>query len=190
MNDEYLWDKTGGNKEIERLEEVLAVFRYRETDKPTSVAIKSGDERAPRWRISLAFAFASCVVVTLLVLSWLPLAEDGPVAKSDVVFVQPSEMPEPVPVIQNLPPTQNSGSQHRAPDTRKRTISRTIAASHRRLRSKDSSPRDNVAALTAEERFAYQQLMLALSITGSKLKIVQDTIDGTEDSNDDSKNQR
>ena len=34
--------------------------------------------------------------------------------------------------------------------------------------------------LTNEEKFAYNQLMLALSITGSKLKLVQDTIDRIE----------
>jgi hypothetical protein len=31
--------------------------------------------------------------------------------------------------------------------------------------------------LTRDERYAYDRLMLALSITGSKLKVVQDTID-------------
>ena len=36
-------------------------------------------------------------------------------------------------------------------------------------------------ALTEEEKYAYGQLMLALSITGSKLKIVKDTINGVEE---------
>jgi hypothetical protein len=40
-----------------------------------------------------------------------------------------------------------------------------------------------VETLTAEEKYAYDQLMLALSITGSKLKIVKDKIAGTEDQN-------
>jgi hypothetical protein len=35
-------------------------------------------------------------------------------------------------------------------------------------------------ALTDEERYAYNRLMLALSITGSKLKLVRDTIDQIE----------
>jgi hypothetical protein len=37
------------------------------------------------------------------------------------------------------------------------------------------------AALTDEEKHAYDQLMLALSITSSKLKIVKDKIDGVEE---------
>jgi hypothetical protein len=35
-------------------------------------------------------------------------------------------------------------------------------------------------ALTQEERYAYHQLMLALSISSSKLKVVQDAINGVE----------
>lgn len=37
------------------------------------------------------------------------------------------------------------------------------------------------AALTDEEKYAYDQLMLALSITGSKLKIVKDKVEGVEE---------
>jgi len=37
--------------------------------------------------------------------------------------------------------------------------------------------------LTAEEKYAYDQLMLALSITGSTLRIVKDKIDGIEEKN-------
>ena len=37
--------------------------------------------------------------------------------------------------------------------------------------------------LTKEEKYAYDQLMLALSVTSSKLKLVTDKIDGIEEQN-------
>lgn len=191
MNNEYLWDKTGEDEEIERLEAMLAAFRYGETPKPTSVAIPPADERASRWRIFLAFAFASCVVIGVVTMVGLRFSSDSPdaVNTSDVVFVQAStDVPDSDPVaIPEVPPVQNSDRQDRPSGNRRRGISRTTAAFNRRPKTKYSAP---AGELTAEEQFAYRQLMLALSITGSKLKIVQDTIDGTEDLNDDSKNQR
>lgn len=36
------------------------------------------------------------------------------------------------------------------------------------------------AGLTAREKYAYEQLKLALSIAGSKLRIVQDSVNGSE----------
>ena len=41
--------------------------------------------------------------------------------------------------------------------------------------------------LTNEEKYAYNQLLLALSITSSKLKLVQETIDRMEDRKEISK---
>jgi hypothetical protein len=191
MNNEYLWNKTGEDHEIERLERVLAVFRYREAVSPVAVATQQVDERASRWRISLAFAFASCVAIGLFTIVGLRFSNDGPgpVNTSDVVFVQQStDAPDAEPVVAPaVPPVTNPERQYQPPGNRRHNISRTTAAIIRRPKTKDTAP---PAELTAEEQFAYRQLMLALSITGSKLKIVQDTIDGTEDSNDDSKNQR
>jgi hypothetical protein len=189
MNNEYLWDKTGEDHEVERLEEVLAVFRYREPVKPVDVATQHVDERAPRWRIYLALAFASCVAIGILMMVGLRFSGDSsnPVNTSDVVFVQQStDAPEAEPAPE-LPPVSNPEKQYQPPGNRRHNISRTTAAISRRPKTKDTAP---PAELTAEEQFAYRQLMLALSITGSKLKIVQDTIDGTEDTNDDTKNQR
>lgn len=190
MNNEYLWDKTGEDQEIERLEKTLAVFRYRGTVNPVAVATQQVDERAPRWRIYLAFSFASCVAIGIVTMVGLRFLNEGsnPVNTGDVVFVQQAaDTPDAEPVAApELSPVSNPERQYQPPGNRRRNISRTTAAISRRPK-KDTAP---PAELTAEEQFAYRQLMLALSITGSKLKIVQDTIDGTEDSNDDSKNQR
>jgi hypothetical protein len=191
MNDEYLWDKTGENSEIERLEGVLAVFRYRETAKATIFATQPTDEKVSRWRFTLKLAFASCVAIGVVTMVGLRFSSDGSdaVNSSDVVFVQQTtDVSDADPVmVPELPPARNSDRQDRPSGNRRRSIGRTTAAFHGRPKAKYAAP---AAELTAEEQFAYRQLMLALSITGSKLKIVQDTIDGTEDLNDDSKNQR
>jgi hypothetical protein len=42
-------------------------------------------------------------------------------------------------------------------------------------------PESETAKLTEEEQYAYDQLMLALSITSSKLKIVKDKVGGTDE---------
>jgi hypothetical protein len=45
-------------------------------------------------------------------------------------------------------------------------------------------------ALTKEEKYAYDQLMLALSITSSKLKMVKDKVAGVEEKNAVRENER
>ncbi len=37
MKEDYLWDKTGENHEIERLENALKMFRYKETAPPSLI---------------------------------------------------------------------------------------------------------------------------------------------------------
>jgi hypothetical protein len=193
MNNEYLWNKTGEDPEIEKLENALAVFRYREAELLPPVA--AVDEKVPRWRISLAFAFASCAAAVVLATVWLQNSNynfDSNTGE-DIVFVQQSADAAdvtPIAVPAEPPPVRNSGGHDRPTERKGRTrrsVGRTSAANYRRPRTK----KDSIAALTTEERHAYQQLMLALSITSSKLKIVQDTIDGTASTeNDTGKNRR
>ena len=59
--------------------------------------------------------------------------------------------------------------------TQERKIEKPDSSVARRVEVKKSSDK-----LTKEETYAYNQLMLALSITGSKLKLVKDKIDRTE----------
>jgi hypothetical protein len=196
MNDEYLWNKTGTDPEIEKLEKVLAVFRYRETTPPPIRQIVAELETPRRFRLSFAFAFASLAIAAALVAAvWLRISNDNFKSENarEIVFVQQSaDAPETLPaVIQPKPPTRNPDVPDRPSGTRRRTITRAGTASYHRPKTKDSAPKDSVATLTKEERFAYRQLMLALSITGSKLKIVQDAIDGTQAGVDtETKNQR
>jgi len=196
MNDEYLWNKTGHDPEIEKLEKALVAFRYREdTLHATVPQIEMPQERPRRFRFSFAFAFASVAIVAALAFVWLRTSNinSGSGTPNEMVFVQQSaDVPDTNPVAEPpLPPVRNPDRLDRPAGNRRRTITPTNAALHHRPKTKDLAPKDGVAALTAEERFAYRQLMLALSITSSKLKIVQDTIDGNEAAEDnDSKNQR
>jgi len=57
-------------------------------------------------------------------------------------------------------------------------IIRTQPVTERKPKTKDPRPTD--VALTKEERYAYRQLMLALTVSSSNLKVVQDAINGNE----------
>lgn len=48
----------------------------------------------------------------------------------------------------------------------------------------DQRLEEQLALLTKEERYAYDQLMLALSITSSRLKMVQDKVNGFDTPDD------
>lgn len=48
----------------------------------------------------------------------------------------------------------------------------------------------SAAALTDEEKYAYDQLMLALSVTSKQLKIVKDKVNGIENQTDDLANEK
>jgi hypothetical protein len=197
MNYEYLWNKTGRDVEIEKLENALAAFRYREAAPPVPAIVRKFaiSSRFSFTRNTLrGFAFAASVlVVSIGLLVWFQIdaGETEFVAAPDVVFVSGPESP--LADLPDQPPVKDirisEPPAHRGRG-RSSTINPTTASLIRRTKTKDAAPKHSVAALSEEERYAYRQLMLALSITGSKLKIVQDTIDGTEDTDDSSKNQR
>lgn len=186
MNDEYLWQKTGEDPEIERLEKALAVFRYREAPAAAPV-VTLPDVRPRRWPISLAFAFASVVAVAILVAAWFQISR-----KTIDTRIAPEVASLPERTSSFMDEQENTGDlpeRKIAHNERRPKINLKRALVHRRTKLKDRTPSDSIAALTPEERHAYRQLMLALSITGSKLKIVQDTIDGTGGM-EDTKNHR
>ena len=186
MSEDYLWDKTGEDQEIERLENVLSVFRYPETHPPvlptTSAVPVTG--KMPRYRFSFAFAFASAmaVVVIGLALFWLiPRGREIAVdeAQSPMTVIQTPVSGETVTRDRTLPSASSvskndvfrpSFTRHSVPFALKQ---RTAVAkvTQKKLRMED---------LTREEKYAYSQLMLALSITSSKLKDVRETIDRIE----------
>jgi hypothetical protein len=192
MNDEYLWQKTGADPDIEKLEQKLAVFRYREAPLNAPLIEKAaGTAEVPRWRISLAFAFAGSVMAALLVaVVFISIAKNS---DDETVFVAGPELevasPPPAAVEEEkIAPAPKVVPQfaHSTP----RSVTRPKPDKERRPKTKDLRPHSSVAALTQEERYAYRQLMLALSISSSKLKIVQDTINGNENGENSSNDKR
>ena len=71
------------------------------------------------------------------------------------------------------------------PSTRRNPVTKRLAVrfTHKQNRTvaKTLENRTETVALTSEEKYAYGQLMLALSITSSKLKLVKDTINRIEE---------
>jgi len=180
MYDEYLWNKTGNDAELESVENALSLFRYRETEPPriSAKAAKAVEQRTEGrfWRSGLALAFAAAVAV----------------AASGTLFLIPTDVPTNMDVAVNgvqlhslslaeIPPISNTTVVKDAQPksisafAKVRQPSRTSAQLAHRVEKKLINERPQIQ-LTAEEKNAYDQLMLALSITSSKLKIVKDTV--------------
>ena len=175
MNDEYLWQKTGDDAEIRRLEEMLAVFRYRETA-PPAIAVPVGRSWIRPWRFPFAVTAAGFAGLLLVAGVWLNFpGQSG----SDVTFIyHPSTSQDPVPTEIKVPaPPEQSEPPSPAGRTR-REIEPTTVSVPRRAATRSRKTRTVV--LTRQEREAYEQVLLALSISSSKINIVRDTINGVD----------
>ena len=202
MKEDYLWDKSGDDAGIERLENALAAFRYRETappELPQKVFTLEKPSRRAFFRFGWAAFAGSAMLVLIVSFVWLRLSgEKAPVAgivngtnalkraekTAGDSFVAPRE------TIAALKPAQETKSPEEtkfsaaAPKVIK---SRQRAAPVARRREKTAADNQRIAEpeqpLTEEEQYAYDQVMLALTITGSKLKIVKDKVNNIEQQN-------
>ena len=190
MNDEYLWQKTGADPDIETLEQKLAVLRYREAPLKLPVIEKAVDTpEIPRWRISLAFAFAGSVMAAVLIaVVFIGIVKEN---THDTVFVAGPELEISSPPPPALEEEKTTPAPKVVPQFAHSKRSKDIRTQRVTARSpKTKDPRPATVALTREEQYAYRQLMLALSISSSKLKIVKDTINGNENVENTSNDQR
>lgn len=182
MKNDYLWDKTGTDPEIERLEGLLAEFRYSVDPAAASNVI----EFPGRVRSDLKpwiFSIAACIAVAASALGlWSFYLTGGDAAASDVAQVQTETEEVVLPVIPLAEP--ETKTKVTAVNPRSPTAARPQKASLRSRSGRAVQQRIKEAhapsALTKEERFAYNQLMLALSITSSNLQTVRRSIDGNE----------
>lgn len=191
MKEDYLWDKSGEDAGIQALENALKAFRYEETA-PPELPQKVFTVEKPRFFFRFRFAFAGfAAAIALIVLSvvWLrpinnripvmeAVADSAPKTEKMTRDEEIIKTPEPAPVVQVSD----------APRGVKRKVFRAFernAPKPTRVKTvlRDTNPKQPSETLTAEERYAYNQLMLALSITGSKLKLVKDKVNGIEDQN-------
>ncbi|HEV7699025.1 MAG TPA: hypothetical protein VGO43_02250 [Pyrinomonadaceae bacterium] len=171
MNDEYLWNGQGTSPEIEKLESLLTDFRYQPVPPPAL------PKPASRWWQVLRFApIVATAAAAVLIVGWAVTSStktlDTPGPLGDVIAYT-------APVDTRLPPTQIGPVPQKPMITRALFIQRP--ASRRRHGSGLKKP---PVTLTAEEKNAYDQVVLALFITGTQLRTVHDTINSME-SNDE-----
>jgi len=192
MKEDYLWDKTGADPEIERLENALAVFRYQETEPPALPAkIIPFERKTPRGFFRLAFAFAACAAFVIVSLSVL-FQFSG--KKIEVAKVSTETIaPQAVEKVLDQAPVKNTddfiverGKSLKQPAERKIIkVSKVVqpVARQNKLIAQNGEVKKPTVILTKEEKFAYDQLMLALSVTSSTFKKVKDKVEGVEEKN-------
>jgi hypothetical protein len=178
MNEEYLWSKKGSDPEIQELEKLLSEYRFKHDDAPELPAVNVvtfAPEK--KRRFSWIFAIASPVAAAIIAVFWFAIPQQGELS---VRTVEP-ERQALRPVAQ-----ETQIAHHNVPDVVNipyRETERVIENLPRTLNRRSRLPKSAAAVsqkirLTREEKYAFDRLMLALSITGSKLKMVQDTVDG------------
>lgn len=191
MKEDYLWDKTGENAEIERLENALKAFRYAETAPPALPRqVFEIEPEKPRRFFRLGFAFAAFAAVAVISFAvWFQLANNKiPVAQSVAATNAPPKSADQLadesvyqtPEIPAVKVVEKTRRFSQSQSVRIRRNAAPIIRPDKTVR-RDIKVKELNETLTAEEKYAYDQLMLALSITGSKLKIVKDKVDGIEE---------
>ena len=208
MKKDYLWDKTGEtDPEIERLENALAVFRYQASEPPALPAkIIPFERKAPRGFFRFAFAFASCAAAVAICLGvWLQFSNNKiEVAKDSTETIalpvdekiaeKPAEqIAEQIPVKKPGVSIAEKIEQPKQFDERKivkvKNVVQPIERKNNLIARKIEVKKPDVT-LTKEEKYAYDQLMLALSITSSQFKMVKDKVAGVEEKDAVSENAR
>jgi len=198
MKEDYLWDKTGEDPEIQRLENALQVFRYRETAPPALPAkIIPFERKTPRKFFRLAFAFAACAAFIIVPLGvWLQISSEKiEVAKDSTETTAPlvsKKVSDEIAdeklndlIVKKVEVPKQSAEQKII------RVRKPVPASVRQNKTIAQNVEVKKAVkLTKEEKYAYNQLMLALSITSSKLKLVEEKIYGVEETESVLENRR
>lgn len=169
MNEEYLWNRQGDDDDITRLEEILSAFKYVPTAAPT---IQTSRGRGWLWR---AIPISGAAVLAIAVIVW-----SIGIRRPQSVAV--SEAPQVVAVVEKMPVVTKGEAVTTNPMTadKPRMLRAVYNPRGAVAPTLKQSSRSTPVTFTAEEKQAYQQVLLALYITGSQLKSVNDAIDGIE----------
>ncbi len=187
MNDEYLWDKTGDDPGIRSLENALSEFRMRSGPAPVippAVATVADEpKRRGFFRLGFAFGAVAAIVAAVALIGWIGVRDQNvtgikpPPARAEdpsvATIVTPPDVSEPRTEAAPRPRPRKTG-----PRVIKTVYFKRAKADPKRDQKLDDRPLLDESQLTAEERQAFEKLMLALSITSSKLKIVKDKLNG------------
>ena len=199
MKEDYLWDKTGEDPEIQRLENALRMFRYTEAAPPALPAkIIPFERKTSRKFFRLAFASAACAAFVIVSLGvWLQISSEKiEVATDSTETIAPQvgkkvsdeiadEKPDNLIVKKVKIPKQSA--EQKVVKVRKLVPS---SVRQNKTIAQNVEVKRSAVKLTKEEKYAYNQLMLALSITSSKLKLVEEKIYGVEETKNILENRR
>jgi hypothetical protein len=205
MKEDYLWDKTGEDSEIEMLENALQAFRYQKTAPPAFRAKVLPFRKEPSRKIlPIALAVAACLVFGMFALGiLLQVSSDKTEVKGNLAETIKTSGEGAVSVASDVEKTNVlTVEKHKYitiknVQTSTQNAKRKVVAlrktvpiiSHRgeiivendRVSKQNLKTVEQDVLLTKEEQYAYNQLMLALSITSSKLKLVKDKVEGMEE---------
>lgn len=208
IKDDYLWDKSGNDLEIKKLENTLKTFRSSNTTPPvlpvqTFVVEKNISNSRRIFQFALA-GFAT-LILTILSIGIFQLLQvenkDSAQVQKTSNLIQPAKQtPEMTVQTADSPsisdeekPIQTKIRQAKFTLKAKRQFVKTEPkiidkkASVKKFEQKSvakkvghKSLKSKTVYLTQEEKDAYQQLMQALAITGSQMRIVREKIRGEE----------
>lgn len=190
MNDRYLFDKHGSDAETERLEGLLAAYRIN----PVVPALgRVNREAVARPALSFfrpAFSFAAVIVFFAVFAASLTLLSSflEQDAATDLTAVSPAVV-SPPDIRRDEFPDAVSEFTVGYPDREVRRIEQSgtnflKASVHtRRTKKLKGTTASRMVRLTKEERYAYEQVLAALYITGSKLKVLHDSLNSIDDDN-------
>ena len=197
MKEDYLWDKTGSDAEIEKLENALMIFRYEESAPPIIPAkVLPFKKESPRRTFPLLRAIAACLAFASISLGvWTLISNTkneiaGDISQESVIKTE-SANPA-APVSENELPAEPEVDEkpvfnktlYIEPKSKTKSLQVSKSGSKNAARNKITDRKiknsEKTVRLTEEEKYAYDQLMLALSITSSKLSLVKQTVEGAE----------
>ena len=196
MKEDYLWDKSGSDAEIEKLENVLLVFRYEESAPPIIPAkVLPFKKEVPRKTFPLLRAIAACLALISISLGvWILISNTKSEISEQISHKSNINQENFNPVRSESEIQPRAKSEDNKPDftktvyiepkAKKRSLPINKLTAKMVKRNKPVNVKiknsEEIVRLTDEEKYAYDQLMLALSITSSKLKLVKETINGAE----------
>jgi hypothetical protein len=161
---------------------LLSEFRFKDGSPPELPAVNILNVSSQfKRRFSWAALFATAAAAAILGMIWFATSTGDAsvqIANTAAPTIPVSTVSEKRTEATNSyePPVQKAS----LPSLQKPRFVKTIFRTRRDMRD----PQPTVAKtenLTRDERYAYDRLMLALAIAGSKLKVVQDTIDRKSD---------
>ena len=206
MKEDYLWDKTGNDSDIENLENALKVFRQKDTTPPVlptkNLSINKKDSKETFNKI-FSFAFATTLTTACLALVAFSLGflQFSNTSEKELATIKPNiespqekiEIPPKVIDIETKNRKTNLPIQTKVKFPKKTIKPKKIKVKKRALRKippnkpiikkplRKKASTTTAIKITKEERDAYNQLMRALAITSSQFKKVSNKIKGIEE---------